>query len=434
MYSAEEILKYYSMNFKWLKKLLELFSGSPNNSSPNGNHKNGEDEPSAPKSLCDELDKRKERVKQNRDKLKQSPTDWYSLNIPSQKDELQIHIFSPRKFESIPSLQTLKDERLRKEAHELKVREERTKSLLDKLETLIAQRKFQEAKQIMDEITHEIVRIKDSVLRKRYTDIQKSLSELERELEHERLVKLAEEQKRKEEEERKKREREEKERVENEKRIAEERIRKQQEANRLAEEARKKEQAELAEKERLEVLSTERKENWSDFKQILGNNGIRYLYHFTDRRNIPSIKRHGGLFSWQYCDTHGITIPSPGGIGFGRNLDLRYGLEDYVRLSFCKEHPMKYIAMKDGRIQNPVVLLIDIEVAYLKGTLFSDMNATKTGHNTGGALNDLSKVRFDIVKLPNHFNLEEPEKSFYQAEILVKTFIPKRYIVNLDNF
>ena len=78
--------------------------------------------------------------------------------------------------------------------------------------------------------------------------------------------------------------------------------------------------------------------------------------------------------------------------------------------------------------------IIDIEVAYLKGTLFSDMNATKTGHKTGGALNDLSKVRFDIVKLPNHFNLEEPEKSFYQAEILVKTFIPKRYIVNLDNF
>ena len=55
-------------------------------------------------------------------------------------------------------------------------------------------------------------------------------------------------------------------------------------------------------------------------------------------------------------------------------------------------------------------------------------------YKTGGALNDLSKVRFDIVKLPNHFNLEEPEKSFYQAEILVKTFIPKRYIVNLDNF
>ena len=35
------------------------------------------------------LTKEKERVKQNRDKLKQSSTDWYVLNIPPQKDELQ---------------------------------------------------------------------------------------------------------------------------------------------------------------------------------------------------------------------------------------------------------------------------------------------------------------------------------------------------------
>lgn len=417
------------MIFKWLKKLFGLYDSSPTEIPVNGELK-----PSAPKSLYDELDKRKERVKQNRDKLRQSPTDWYSLNIPSQKDELRTRVFSPHKLENISSLQALRDERLRKEAHELKVREEKVKSLLNKLETVIAQRKFHEAKEIMNKITHEIVRTKDSAIRKRYTDIQKSLSVLERELEHERLAWLAEEQKRKEEEERQRKEIEEKKRVENEKRITEERIRKRHEANRLAEEARKKEQAELAEKKRLEVLSTERKENWSDFKRILNNNGIKHLYHFTDRRNISSIKRHGGLFSWKYCDTHGITIPSPGGIGFGRNLDQRYGLEDYVRLSFCREHPMKYIAMKDGRIQNPVVLLIDIEVAYLKETLFSDMNATKTGHKTGGTLNDLNKIRFDVVKLPNHFDLEEPEKSFYQAEILVKTFIPKRYIVNLDNF
>ena len=65
----------------------------------------------------------------------------------------------------------------------------------------------------MDEITHEIVCTKDLSIRKQYTLLQKSLSELERELEHERLVRLAEEQKSKEEEERKKRERKEQERI-----------------------------------------------------------------------------------------------------------------------------------------------------------------------------------------------------------------------------
>lgn len=414
------------MIFKWLKKLFGLYDSSPTETPVNG-----EPKPSAPKSLYDELDKREKRVKQNWDKLKQSPTDWFSLNIPPRKIELQTHVFSPRKFENIPSLQVLKDERLKKEAHELKVRKEKTKSLLNKLETLIAQRKFQEAKQIMDEITHEIVRIKDSIIRKRYTDIQKSLSELERELEHERLVKLAEEQKRKEEEERRKREREEKERVENEKRIAEEQIRKQQEAHRLVEEARKKEQAELAEKERLEVLSTERKENWSDFKQILDNNGIRYLYHFTDRRNIPSIKRHGGLFSWHYCKKNNITIPCQGGDYDSQELDKKYGLEDYVRLSFCNDHPMAYRLQQSG--SDIVILKIEVDVALLKGTLFSDINAADKLHTHGGELDDLKRVNFNATKR-NYVRKDDDDFKPHQAEVMVKTFVPKKYIVNLDNF
>ena len=414
------------MIFKWLKKLFGLYDSSPTETPVNG-----EPKPSAPKSLYDELDKREKRVKQNWDKLKQSPTDWFSLNIPPRKIELQTHVFSPRKFENIPSLQVLKDERLKKEAHELKVREEKTKSLLNKLETLIAQRKFQEAKQIMDEITREIVRIKDLIIRKRYTDIQKSLSELERELEHERLVKLAEEQKRKEEEERRKREREEKERVENEKRIAEEQIRKQQEAHRLVEEARKKEQAELAEKERLEVLSTERKENWSDFKQILDNNGIRYLYHFTDRRNIPSIKRHGGLFSWHYCKKNNITIPCQGGDYDSQELDKKYGLEDYVRLSFCNDHPMAYRLQQSG--SDIVILKIEVDVALLKGTLFSDINAADKLHTHGGELDDLKRVNFNATKR-NYVRKDDDDFKPHQAEVMVKTFVPKKYIVNLDNF
>ena len=419
------------MIFKWLKKLFGLYDSSPTEIPSNGELK-----PSAPKSLCDEFDKRKERVKQNRNKLKQSSTDWYVLNIPPQKDELQTRVFSPHKFENIPSLQALKDERLRKEAYELKVREEKAKLLLDKLEILIAQRKCQEAKQIMDEITHEIVRTKDSIIIKQYANIQKSLSELEKELEHERFVKLAEEQKRKEEKERKKREREEKEKVENKKRIAEERIRRQQEANRLAEEARKKEQAEQAERQRLELLSAERKENWLAFKQVLESNGIRYLYHFTDRRNIPSIKRHGGLLSWNYCEKHKIDIPNPGGGNLSRNLDEMRNLQDYVRLSFTTEHPMMYVAMKDGRISNPVILRIDPSVVYLQHTMYADMNATTTKRtpNIGKSLEDFKKIHFSTVKAHKHFDLDENERPYFQAEVMVMTFIPKKYIINLDTF
>lgn len=414
------------MIFKWLKKLFGLYDSSPTEIPANGELK-----PSASKSLYDELDKRKEHVKQNRDKLKQSPIDWYSLNTPSQKDELQTRVFSPRKFENIPSLQTLKDDRLRKEAHELKVQEEKVKLLLDKLETFIAQQKLQDAKQIMDVITHEIVRTKEPSIRRRYIFLQKSLAELERKLEHERLVRLAEEQKRKEEEERKKREREEKERIENEKRIAEERRQRQQEADRLAEEARKKEQAELAERKRLEVLTTERKENWFAFNSVLDNNGIQYLYHFTDRRNIPSIKLHGGLFSWHYCKKNNITIPCQGGDYDSQELDKKYGLEDYVRLSFCNDHPMAYRLQQSG--SDIVILKIEVDVALLKGTLFSDINAADKLHTHGGELDDLKRVNFNATKR-NYVRKDDDDFKPHQAEVMVKTFVPKKYIVNLDNF
>ena len=59
------------MILKWFKKLIGLYD-----SSPFAIPVNDEPKSSTPKMLCDELDKRKERVKQNRDKLKQSPTDW----------------------------------------------------------------------------------------------------------------------------------------------------------------------------------------------------------------------------------------------------------------------------------------------------------------------------------------------------------------------
>ena len=61
------------------------------------------------------------------------------------------------------------------------------------------------------------------------------------------------------------------------------------------------------------------------------------MYHFTDRANIPSIKKHGGPYSWYTCEQKSIEIKMPGGNQLSRDLDLRYNLHDYVRLSFNKK-------------------------------------------------------------------------------------------------
>ena len=127
-------------------------------------------------------------------------------------------------------------------------------------------------------------------------------------------------------------------------------------------------------------------------------------------------------------------IHRAGGSSTSRNLDTIYGLQDYVRLSFTKNHPMMFVAQKDGRIISPIVLEIDIEAVYWKETVFSDMNATKTGHSQGTTIEDLKRIKFHVVKRINHFDLSDSDKPYYQAEVMVKRFLPIKYIRNINQY
>ena len=162
----------------------------------------------------------------------------------------------------------------------------------------------------------------------------------------------------------------------------------------------------------------------------LSDNGIRYFYHFTDRRNLDSIKKHRGLYSWKYCDSHGITIPYPGGNSDSRRNDMRHNLQDYVRLSFCEDHPMSWRLQQSG--YDLVLLKIKSDVALAEDTLFSDINAASAAHHHGGGLAD-----FNLVDLPatqaRRVRGDSPIFHKHQAEVLVKTFLPIEYIVNIDN-
>lgn len=177
-----------------------------------------------------------------------------------------------------------------------------------------------------------------------------------------------------------------------------------------------------------------KKKNWQDYKQVLDGARVKKLYHFTDRDNLESIIKNGGLYSWKDCEEKGITIAKPGGSSTSRSLDQRDGLEYYARLSFVPDHPMMYVAMDDGRISNPVVLEIDIEAALWEDTLFADRNMTKNGANVGGAVSDLKSIHFDLFGNSRYFDLDDEDKMYYKAEVLVKHFVPLEYITNISNF
>ena len=177
-------------------------------------------------------------------------------------------------------------------------------------------------------------------------------------------------------------------------------------------------------------LSPVKKINHDSFRRELLGHGITCFYHFTDVRNLENIRKYGGLISWSSCDAHEVEIPSAGGSDFSRRLDMRYNLQDYVRLSFCDDHPMAYRLKQEGKTL--VLLKIKIDVATWEDTLFSNINATDVGHSHGGTLSDLQKIKWGAVKR-NYVSRDDEDFKYHQAEILVKTAIPKEFIVNLDN-
>ena len=175
----------------------------------------------------------------------------------------------------------------------------------------------------------------------------------------------------------------------------------------------------------------QKKSNWQEFQEVLEQNRITKLYHFTDFDILESIIQNGGLYSWADCRDKGIKIPKPGSSGPSRSLDERDHLEHYVRLSFVEDHPMKFVAMNEGRISNPVVLEIDLEPALWKDSLYADRNATRSGAIVGGDFANLMVVRFGLFnRMMRYFDMSDEAKMHYQAEVLVKNFIPLKYITN----
>lgn len=171
------------------------------------------------------------------------------------------------------------------------------------------------------------------------------------------------------------------------------------------------------------------KSNPDDYLTVLKDNNIEFLYHFTARENIKKIKELGGLYSWKYLEDHNIQIPNAGGDDLSRELDKKYKLQNYVRLSFCKDHPMAYRKRKEGT--DIVILKIALDPIIFKDTLFSDMNATDKLHQHGCGITDLKRIHFDCTQLGYADGMD---KKYKQAEVMVKTFLPIKYILNINDY
>ncbi len=157
--------------------------------------------------------------------------------------------------------------------------------------------------------------------------------------------------------------------------------------------------------------------------------GIQQFYHFTDIGNLKSIIKNGGLYSWYGIQKKGISSLLSSN-ELSRQLDVKHNLQDYVRLSFYSYHPMSTRLIYEEN-KDLVWLEIDLDVACWESTLFSNINATDNNVKVDGDFNFLKTLDLDIFKY-EYRDLDLLGKKEYQAEILVKEFLPIKYIKNIE--
>ncbi|MCI5056126.1 MAG: DarT ssDNA thymidine ADP-ribosyltransferase family protein [Flavobacteriales bacterium] len=311
-----------------------------------------------------------------------------------------------------------------KREREEQVKRQKVNAILSQIDQTLKLEKLDQTRQNVRIAERAILGLRGS---KQKTKFQKRLSTLVEVFRKKEIEIEAERQRKKLERDKKEAERK---RKEEEKRREEKQKRKKAE-----EEKRRKKEQELRNKEserkkQLQGLLT-KKPNWEEFRNVLQENGITTFYHFTDRINIESIKNNGGLYSWYHCDRNNIYIIKSGGDSLSRDLDTRYRLQDYVRLSFCNDHPMQYRLSQSG--YDLVLLRVAVDVAYFEYTAFSDINATDSNHSHGSTISDLKRINFSATKR-SYVRREDSEFKQHQAEILVKTWIPLEYITNINQF
>jgi hypothetical protein len=163
---------------------------------------------------------------------------------------------------------------------------------------------------------------------------------------------------------------------------------------------------------------------------------IRALYHFTDQRNLPSIRNTGGLYSTERLALMGIGGFHPGGNEQSLESDMRFGMDKFVHLCLKSEHPMEYLARRDGRIESTAWLSINLGILTTPGVLYSAGVSNKAGmvHLPVAEAHDL----IDCEVLYTKTDWKQPEirerlLAAKKCEILIPDHIPLAYIRSFPN-
>ena len=172
-------------------------------------------------------------------------------------------------------------------------------------------------------------------------------------------------------------------------------------------------------------------------KQILEERKIKYLVHFTDSKNIESIKAHGILSRKELIDKK---------LFFTYNDRHRVDQKlDYISLSISKANFFLLNAFRNsGPLENPVVIYLDAKLLYEEFDtirFYCDRNAAANFCEKGNTVDffeNMFKETLSYKTMVNEFNYDRAkdgrktcETTDPQAEILFHRRIDPKYIVKI---
>lgn len=195
------------------------------------------------------------------------------------------------------------------------------------------------------------------------------------------------------------------------------------------------------------VQSGPRQDSWSEnsvarllgdlaVKTIIKKYGIDGIWHFTDKENLESIQKQGGLLSLRVLKERGLEIPAPGGNQWSHEADEFKGLDRYVHLTFVNHHPMMYTAKQDGRIKSPVWLKIDSSILLDSGVRCCSSVANCNGSELLDHREAAEQIDFEV--LFTRMDWHDPEihnrrNAAEKSEILVPDEVPIDKILSFNN-
>ena len=159
----------------------------------------------------------------------------------------------------------------------------------------------------------------------------------------------------------------------------------------------------------------------------------KYLYHFTNEANFPSIASKG-LLSKEQMRAQGWWPHASGGNELSRQLDTARGIDPYVSLCMTRNHRMKYLAQMDGRLPDPRYLAISPDVLEIEGTMI----ALGIANSNNVELLPVSDAiqRLDLEVLYTRTDWSNPDiqarlQAAEKFEVLVPHSVPRGMIVGV---